>query len=70
MKMLKNGVAAMKKPITIKEAESRAKEAHEAWLAAEAQAGETFSAGKPVSTHEQAMSEFDRVIERHAKKAA
>lgn len=70
MKTLKNGVATMKKPVTIKEAESRAKEAYEAWLVAEAQAGETFSEGKPASTHEQAMSEFDRAIERHAKKAA
>ena len=60
----------MRKSATIKEAESRAKEAYEAWLVAEAQAGETFSEGKPAMAHEQAMSEFDRVIKRHAKKAA
>ena len=39
MKTLKNGAVTMKKPVTIKEAESRAKEAYEAWLIAEAQAG-------------------------------
>jgi predicted RNase H-like HicB family nuclease len=60
----------MKKSATIEEAEYRAKKAYEAWLVAEAQAGETFSEGKPTSTHEQAMSEFDRAIERNAKKAA
>lgn len=60
----------MKKQDTVKEAETRAKEAYQAWLAAEAQAGEAFSEGKPASTHEQAMSEFEYAIERHAKKAA
>lgn len=60
----------MKKQDTVKEAESRAKGAYEAWLVAEAQAGEAFSDGKPTSTHEQAMSEFDRAIKCHAKKAA
>ena len=60
----------MKKQDTVKEAEFRAKGAYEAWLVAEAQAGEAFSDGKSTSTHEQAMGEFDRAIERHAKKAA
>ena len=55
---------------SVKELESRAKEAYQAWLIAEAQAGEAYSEGKPTSTHEQVMSEFERVIERHEKKAA
>lgn len=55
---------------TLKQAERRAKEARDAWLAAEALAGEIFSEGKPVSTHEETMSEFERALERHAKKAA
>ena len=59
----------MNKIDTVKELESRAKEAYQAWLIAEAQAGEAYSEGKPTSTHEQAMGEFDRVIEHHAKKA-
>lgn len=54
----------------LKQAEQCAKEAHDAWLIAEAVAGETFSEGKPVSTREQAMSEFEHAIERHEKKAA
>ncbi len=65
-----DGEDAMKKQDAVKGAETRAKGAHEAWLAAEAQAGNVFSEGKPTSTHEQATSEFDRAIERHAKKAA
>ncbi len=60
----------MNKMDTVKELESRAKEAYQAWLIAEAQAGEAYSEGKHTSTHEQAMGEFDRAIERHAKKAA
>lgn len=60
----------MKKIDTVKELESRAKEAYQLWLIAEAQAGEAYSEGKPTSTHEQAMGEFERVIERDAKKAA
>lgn len=54
----------------LKQAEQRAKEAHDAWLAAEARAGEIFSEGKPTSTHEEAMSEFEHAIERHVEKAA
>lgn len=61
---------AMKKQDIVKETELRAKEAYQTWLIAEAQAGEAFSEGKPISTHEQAMGEFDRAVERHAKKAA
>ena len=60
----------MSKIDTVKELESRAKEAYQLLLVAEAQAGEAYSEGKPVSTHEQAMGEFDRAIEQHAKKAA
>lgn len=60
----------MNKMDTVKELESRAKDAYQAWLVAEAEAGEAYSEDKPTSTHEQAMSEFERVIERHAKKAA
>lgn len=60
----------MDKIDTVKDLESRAKEAYQAWLIAEAQAGEAYSEGKPASAHEQAMSEFERVIERHEKKAA
>lgn len=60
----------MKKQDIVKDTESRAKEAYQAWLTAEAQAGEAFSEGMPTSTHEQAMGEFVRAIERHAKKAA
>ncbi len=54
----------------LKQAEQRAREAHDSWLIAEGLAGETFSEGKPVSTREQAMSEFEQAIERHEKKAA
>lgn len=54
----------------VKELESRAKDAYQAWLIAEAEAGEAYSEGKPASTHEQVMSEFERVIERQEKKAA
>ncbi|PIV14440.1 MAG: hypothetical protein COZ20_01010 [Gallionellales bacterium CG_4_10_14_3_um_filter_54_96] len=60
----------MNKIDTVKDLESRAKEAYQSWLVAEAQAGEAYSEGKPTSTHEQAMAEFERVIARHAKKAA
>ncbi|MFA6971969.1 MAG: hypothetical protein WC208_11280 [Gallionella sp.] len=60
----------MKKIDAVKELESRAKDAYQAWLIAEAQAGEAYSEGKPTSTHEQVMGEFERVIERDAKKAA
>lgn len=60
----------MNKIDSVKELESRAKEAYQAWLIAEAQAGEAYSDGKPTSTHEQAMGEFDRIMEGHAKKAA
>ncbi len=60
----------MKKTDPVKKFEPLAKEAYEAWLIAEIQSGEAYSKGKPVSTHEQAMSEFDRTIESHAKKAA
>ncbi len=60
----------MKKIDAVKELESRAKEAYQVWLIAEAQAGEAYSDGKPISTHEQAMGEFERAIERDAKKAA
>ncbi len=60
----------MKKQDIVKKAESRAKESYEAWLIAEEQAGEVFSEGKPTLTHEQVMGEFNRAMERHAKKAA
>ncbi|MDO9053966.1 MAG: hypothetical protein Q7U37_08585 [Gallionella sp.] len=60
----------MNKIDAVKELEARAKEAYQAWLIAEAQAGEAYSEGKPTSTHEQVMREFERVIERHEKKAA
>jgi len=60
----------MNKIGTVKELESRAKEAYQAWLIAEARTGEAYSEGESTSTHEQAMGEFERAIERHAKKAA